>query len=553
MNKIFQENYEELFDTDESLDSLWELLLNLGVRGKLVPQDPRDEPARVLVDKIKAEKKVKNSKKLKRIIDTETPFNIPEKWEWVRLGEIANFTIGKTPPSKNPVYWDLEKGIPWVSIADMPLQGLIESTSKRVTIDAKEKIFKREPVVTDVLLMSFKLTIGKVALTKFPVFHNEAIISFEDIYSIELRNFLFWTLPLLSNLGKKKGAIKGKTLNSASISNLLIPIPPISEKVKIVKKLVELKEKIDLAKDKVNARNSNRMQLSKSSLENLNSKNDWKFVEKNFDTIIESKQDVDNLRKTILNLAIRGKLVPQDLKDEPASVLLEKIQAEKEKLVKEKKIRKEKPLPEIKENEIPFQIPESWEWSMIGEFTTQTGSGSTPRGGKSVYVSQGIPFLRSQNVHNNGLDLDDVAYITSETNKKMKHTQVMPGDLLLNITGGSMGRVALVPKDFETGNISQHVAIIRTTEYSNSSYLHIALLSSYFQDLILEYTTGSGRLGLQKNRMVTMKLPIPPLLEQVRIVQKVDQLMRLCDRIEIQIEERDKTSKKLVDAILKQV
>jgi len=175
-----------------------------------------------------------------------------------------------------------------------------------------------------------------------------------------------------------------------------------------------------------------------------------------FQRIIEAPDAVRRLRRFILDLAVRGKLVEQDQNDEPAPVLVKRIQAEKA-LASKQENQGEPILPE----DAPFDLPARWTWVRLSDICSKTGSGSTPRGGKSVYQKHGIPFLRFQNIYDDGLRLDDVAYITPQTHAKMGGTAVQPGDLLLNITGGSIGRCCSVPTGCGEANVSQHVAIIR--------------------------------------------------------------------------------------------
>ena len=240
--------------------------------------------------------------------------------------------------------------------------------------------------------------------------------------------------------------------------------------------------------------------------------------------------DTKKLRQKILDLAIRGKLVPQDPNDEPASVLLERIKEEKERLIKEGKIRKSKRMASSDmphyEN-VPFEVPESWMWTTIEEICSKIGSGSTPRG--SNYSANGIPFFRSQNVYNDRLVYDDIKYISEEVHQKMKGTEVLANDLLLNITGGSLGRCAVVPADFNCGNVSQHVCIMRSV-LVEPEYFHALVLSSYFAKSMK--ITGSGREGLPKYSLEQMAFPLPPLSEQQRIVMEIEKLFALIDQIE---------------------
>ncbi|WP_329912854.1 restriction endonuclease subunit S [Phocaeicola dorei] len=241
--------------------------------------------------------------------------------------------------------------------------------------------------------------------------------------------------------------------------------------------------------------------------------------------------DTKALRQKILDLAIHGKLVPQDPNDEPASVLLERIKAEKERLIKEGKIKRSKKSAKTSDTphyeNVPFEVPESWMWTTIEEICSKIGSGSTPRG--SNYSANGIPFFRSQNVYNDRLVYDDIKYISEEVHQKMKGTEVLANDLLLNITGGSLGRCAVVPADFNCGNVSQHVCIMRSV-LVEPEYFHVLVLSSYFAKSMK--ITGSGREGLPKYNLEQMGFPLPPLTEQQRIVAEIEHWFALIDQIE---------------------
>ena len=176
---------------------------------------------------------------------------------------------------------------------------------------------------------------------------------------------------------------------------------------------------------------------------------------------------------------------------------------------------------------VPFEIPNSWVWTTIEEICSKIGSGSTPRG--SNYSANGIPFFRSQNVYNDRLVYDDIKYISEEVHQKMKGTEVLANDLLLNITGGSLGRCAVVPADFNCGNVSQHVCIMRSV-LVEPEYFHVLVLSSYFAKSMK--ITGSGREGLPKYNLEQMGFPLPPLTEQQRIVAEIEHWFALIDQIE---------------------
>ncbi len=259
---------------------------------------------------------------------------------------------------------------------------------------------------------------------------------------------------------------------------------------------------------------------------------------------------IKKLRELILELAVRGKLVPQDSNDEPASVLLERIAVEKERLVKCKIITKSKSLPSILTEEIPKELPLGWKMVRLGEIASRMGSGSTPRGGQSAYVEQGVIFLRSQNVWNEGIRLDDVAYISEDVHKKMGNTVVQGGDVLLNITGASLGRTTIFPCVLIEANVNQHVTIIRLIEQKMNKFVHLGLMSPMLQKLVWGRQVGMAIEGLSKKVLEQFEFPIPPLQEQHRIVAKVDELMSLCDKLEQQTQDRIDAHQLLVETLL---
>ncbi|KAA2437480.1 restriction endonuclease subunit S [Alistipes onderdonkii] len=259
--------------------------------------------------------------------------------------------------------------------------------------------------------------------------------------------------------------------------------------------------------------------------------------------------DTKKLRQKILDLAIHGKLVPQAPNDEPASVLLERIKVEKEQLIKEGKIKRSRKSAKTSDTphygNVPFEVPDNWVWTDIEHICSKIGSGSTPRG--SNYSSKGIPFFRSQNIYNGGLVYEDIKFISEEVHQTMIGTEVLPNDLLLNITGGSLGRCAIVPENFQRGNVSQHVCIMRPI-FVVSEYFHAFVLSSIFSKSMK--ITGSGREGLPKYNLERMFFPLPPLSEQHRIVSEIENWFALIDQIEQGKLDLQKVIKKAKNKIL---
>lgn len=251
---------------------------------------------------------------------------------------------------------------------------------------------------------------------------------------------------------------------------------------------------------------------------------------------------LENLNQAILQEAVQGKLVPQDPDDEPAIELLKRIRAGK--VLSSKK---EKSLPPIKPKEIPFDIPESWVWCRLGEISSKIGSGSTPKG--SNYSKSGFPFFRSQNIYNDGLIYDDIKFISDEVQKQMSGTIVLANDILLNITGGSLGRCALVPNDFKEGNVSQHVCIIRPLQV-DETFFHKIVLSPYFQKSIFSSTTGAGREGLPKYNLEQFVIPLPPLSEQKRIVAEIEKQLEKTKQLKEHILANQEATEQLLKALL---
>ena len=245
------ERYEKAWARLEELNKKFPLdmqkaILGQAIQGKLVKQRAEEGTSQELYKAIQDEKqkliqegKLKKQKALPEITEEEIPFEIPETWKWVRLGDIVNFSIGKTPPRAEAEWWGND--LPWVSISDMSDYGFIKSTKEKVSKKAvKEKFVKT--VSKEILLMSFKLTVGRTSILKIDAVHNEAIISIVPLVDnkYSFRDMLFYVLPIISQWGESKNAIKGKTLNTTSINNLLIPLPPLAEQKRIVEKIEEL-------------------------------------------------------------------------------------------------------------------------------------------------------------------------------------------------------------------------------------------------------------------------------------------------------------------------
>ena len=296
--------------------------------------------------------------------------------------------------------------------------------------------------------------------------------------------------------------VHGVTRVRTSLNKLktyLVPIPPLAEQKRIVAKIEEILPYIE------------QYDKAYTKLENFN------------------KKFPEDMKKSILQLAMQGKLVEQRPEEGTADELYKQIIVEKAQLIKDGKIKKEKPLPEIAEDEIPFEIPSSWKWVRLNDLCEKIGSGSTPTGGRNVYKESGIKFLRSQNVYNDGLRYDGIVYISEEQNKPS--SIVKAKDLLLNITGGSIGRCSIVSDDFDVANINQHVMIIRNVELELRFWIHAVIISAYIQSKIMNVQVGVSREGLSAEKLKAFLIPLPPLAEQKRIIAKIEELLPYCDQL----------------------
>jgi len=338
-----------------------------------------------------------------------------------------------------------------------------------------------------------------------------------------------------------------------------MPLPPLAEQSRIVARVEELMALCDALEEKGRLVAAQHERLAGALFDALansasteEAADNWQRIAAHFDLLLDRPAAVDRLEQAILQLAVRGRIVPQNPADEPASALLQKIRTEKDRLIASGQLKRDKPLQPISDEEIPYELPERWEWVRLNQLLIKIGAGSTPLGGKEVYVSEGIKFLRSQNIWNEGLRLTEVAYIQPETHLKMAGTKVLPGDILFNITGASIGRSAVVPETFDEANVSQHVTIIRPTLSTTTSYLHLVLISSHVQQIVMDVQVGVSREGLSIGKLGQFLLPLPPLAEQSRIVARVAELRALCAQLRDRFAATAQTRSRLAEALLEQ-
>jgi type I restriction enzyme S subunit len=454
-----------------------------------------------------------------RDITDELPFEIPKSWEWARLGSLVSYSMGKTPPRNEYEYWSNPKH-PWVSIADMVSDGIISSTKQSVSEYAIGKIFKGCKSAAGTLLMSFKLTVGKVSLLGIDAFHNEAIISIYPYADDEIiKLYLFKLLPLLSQGGETKMAIKGNTLNSDSIDALLIPLPPLAEQARIVKKIEKLMPLID------------EYDIAEQELSAI----DTGFPER--------------LKKSILQTAVQGGLIAQNPADEPAKILLEKIRKERKRLIKEGKIKKDRDESVIYRadkddgamgffektadgkirditDELPFEIPDSWEWARLGYICSHNTGKTLDRGRNTGELRE---YITTSNLYWGRFELDEVRKMAIRESELEKCTAIK-GDLLI-CEGGDAGRSAIWERETPIC-IQNHIHRLRFLCKVNAYYAYYYMMLIVLGGNISNYKKGVAIKSISSTSLSYILFPLPPLAEQARIVKKIEKLESLLDNFQ---------------------
>lgn len=546
------------------IKKLRELILELAVRGKLVPQDPSDEPASVLLERIAAEKtrlvkenKIKKPKALPEIGEEEKPFELPDGWEWSMLAEIAEI---------NP----RNESDDTVDASFVPMSLISTAYNGQHEFEARKwgEIKKGFTHFSN----------GDIGIAKItPCFENSKAVVFRGLINgigagtTELHiarpytdyvSALFILLNIKSPIYLKKGeaGMTGtagqKRLAKDFFSFYPLPIPPFAEQHRIVAKVDELMALCDQLELRSESQLAAHQTLVETLLATLTSSADtdelaqnWARLSTHFDTLFTTEASIDALKQTILQLAVMGKLVPQDPNDEPASALLERIAAEKARLVKEKVIRKPSSMSPIGELPQPFHMPFGWEWVRLGDIchTIADGPHFSP---KYVEKNEGVAFLSARNISAESIDLVTAKYVSREDHESFcKRVRVKLGDVLYT-KGGTTG-IAKV-NDIETEfSVWVHVAVLQIPlDKVYNNYLALALNSPHCYTQSQVYTHGIGNKDLGLTRMINITIPFPPLTEQYRIVAKVDELMTICDQLKSRLQTNQQTQLALAESLV---
>ncbi len=484
-------------------EDLRQAVLQAALQGKLTERLETDGDVDEMLKNIQkekarliADKKIKKEKTLPEIQEEDISFDIPENWRWVRLQSFLDVRDGT---HDSPKY--VENGIPFVTSKNLNNGKIDFSDVKYITKEDADFFNARSKVDKNDILMAMIGSIGKPVLVDIEeefAIKNMALFKPVPKSNINM-NYVLFLLEYAESIMKiqSTGGVQ-KFVSLTYLREFVSPLPPIEEQQRIVDKINEIMPKID----------------------------EYEKIEKELDAL--KKEFPTDMKDALLQAAMQGKLTEQLESDSSVDELLISIQKEKEELIVQKKIKKEKMLPDIEEEEIPFDIPENWRWVRLRNVCTKIvdGDHNPPRGNveKTEYL-----MLSAQNINFNKLiDLDQVRYLTKEIfEQENLRTQVQIGDIFFTIVG-TLGRSCIYTGGYNI-SFQRSVAVISTKIYNR--YLKYVLDSPYIQQYILIKATGTAQKGFYLNQVDNLLIPIPPIEEQQRIVERLDALLPLCEEL----------------------
>lgn len=477
-------------------------ILQYAIQGKLVEQRPEEGTGEELYQQMQTdkqtlirEKKIKKEKPLPDIIDDEIPFDVPESWKWVKVGNVGSWSSGATPSRTNPAYYG--GSIPWLKTGDLN-DGFIQEVPEYITDLALEKTSLRLNPIGSVLMAMYGATIGKLGILEIPVTTNQACCACIP-YAGMNNKYLFYYLMSMrqSYIGMAEGGAQ-PNISKEKIVNSLIPLPPAEEQRRIVAKIEELLPYVD------------RYAAAYEKLEQFNAK----FPE--------------DMKKSILQYAIQGKLVEQRPEEGTGEELYRQIQYEKQRLIKEGKIKMEKPLPEISEDEVPVEIPDSWRWCYVGDlFNHNTGKAMNSSAKKTDKPGAIRPFITTSNVYWNSFDFSVVKEMFF-SDDEVERCTVTKGDILMCEGGAYFGRTAIWNYDYDIC-FQNHVHRLRP--YQEIDLMFFYHIFFFYKNMNMMKAKGTAMPGLSSITLHQMIIPLPPLAEQKRIVAKLEEILPLCERL----------------------
>ena len=473
-------------------------ILQYAIQGKLVEQRPEEGTGEELYQQVQAEKqrlikekKIKKEKTLAEITEGEIPFDIPDSWKWVKLGDCTGYAQTKEKVSPKEITGDM-----W----SLDLEDVQKDTG---AILVKTKASERKISGDKVKFHKGQVLYSKLRphLKKILVAPDEGICTPElvpfDTYLID-ENYIAYVLrsPHIDYvINSVTYGVKMPRVGTDTMTNLLIPLPPLAEQKRIVAKIEELLPYVDC------------YAAAYEKLEQFNAK----FPE--------------DMKKSILQYAIQGKLVEQRPEEGTGKELYRQIQTEKQRLIKEGKIKKEKPLPKITEDELPFDIPESWKWCRLSDvIDVRDGTHDSPK-----YVPVGIPLVTSKNLVNGVIDYGNVKYITQEDADKINVRSMVDDDDILFAMIGSIGNPVLVKKDREF--CIKNMALFKRFANTDISMRYVYWFLFYAQYKLKKEASGGVQSFISLSRFREYLIPLPPVAEQNRIVAKLEEILPLCERL----------------------
>ena len=554
---------------------LRELILTLAVQGKLVPQDPADEPASRLLQKIRAEKdrliaegKIKKDKPLAAIAEEEEPFELPDSWSWVALGEVIDIVRGITFPANQKTKEAAPGRIACLRTANV--QQIIEWDDllfvDRSFMGREEQLIQHHDIVMS--MANSRELVGKVALIEH-IPHAEATFGgFLGVLrpqKIDPR----YAMAVLRNPYARSLLIdsSSQTTNIANVSlaklrPLPFPLPPEAEQSRIVARVEELMHLCDALEAKGQLEATQHAQLLSTLLGTLTASatpdelaSNWQRVAQHFDLLLDRPQAIDALEQTLLQLAVRGLLVPQDPTDEPASVLLQKIRAEKDRLIAAGQIKRDKPLPPVTDEEKPFALPDSWKWVALGEVIDIVRGITFPANQKTKEAAPGrIACLRTANVQQS-IEWDDLLFVDRSFMGREEQL-IQHHDIVMSMANSRelVGKVALIEDiPHAEATFGGFLGVLRPRKI-DPRFAMAVLRTPYARSLLIDsssQTTNIANVSLAKLR--PLPFPLPPEAEQSRIVTRVTQLRRLCFELRQRLAEREAVQARLAEALVQQV
>ena len=546
-------HFDRISDAPDAIPPLRRFILDLAVRGKLVEQDPRDEPASELLGRIRAEKarlvyagEIKKGKPLLDIEEDEIPFGIPANWQWVRLNDITSYI----QRGKSPEYTTGE-GFPVISQKCVQWGGLDLDSAKSITTESIEKYEPIRFLRRDDLLWNSTGTgtIGRVVKVKEPprklvCDSHVTVVRCLEVDAEYIRSWLRSDHVYAVIEDRAAGSTNQVELTSQLAMNQVVPLPPLAEQQRIAAKVDELMALCDRLEAAQVERESRRDRLVASSLNRLNNGADpdafrdhARFYFNHLPRLTTKPEHIQQLRQTILNLAVRGKLVPQDPNDERAEKLTEPPA---------KKSKSQKG-----DRDAPFELPATWQWMQLGQISELiNGDRSKNYPNKAEYVREGVAWINTGHIEPDGtLSTDSMHYITRKKFDSLRSGKVRPGDLVYCLRGATLGKTAIITQ-FDEGAVASSLVIVRLSPAIDPRFAYQVLASPLGREQIFQFDNGSAQPNLSANNVKKYWIPIPPLAEQHRTVAKVDELMALCDKLEAQLTTTHTDSRRLLEAVL---